>query len=218
MIEFDSQWTEGERFGRNEWPDAITKNEPMFFQMPLDKAYANGGPITRSFLNYELIDRGTTEPAFFDSRVHMLMPGWWPCIPGWHHDDVERSRADGQPNYWTASYRPTFDLGLAGSAVCSTDFVAGHFVLPEVEDGVIYKAWHPMIEAQVEADHNGTYACGVPYGRHILMDDRTLHQGTACLKGGWRWFGRITWGNPIKPAAELRRQTQVYLPHPMEGW
>lgn len=57
------------------------KNEPMFFNCSLEFAYNNGGPITRSFI-MNLPDDWNTDQVVFDSRVHMLMPGWYPAIPG----------------------------------------------------------------------------------------------------------------------------------------
>ena len=214
MIEFLSQYSLGPRF-MEETPDEQTiKNEPMFFQMPLADAYDAGGPITRCFLHRLGMPRaGRHDNAWLDSRVHMLMPGWWPCIPGWHHDDVERSREDGQPNYRNASYRPHFALGLVGTAYCPTEFATGLFQLPDVENGIIYKDWHPRIDADVDK-----LVSAAPYNQIVYFDDRTLHQGTQCTQGGWRWFGRVTFGNPNKPAAEMRRQVNVYMEHPMEGW
>jgi hypothetical protein len=64
------------------------KKEPMFFNSDFDYAYLNGGKITRSFLDN--LPDGWRIDVVFDSRIHMLMPGWYPSIPGWHHDDVPR--------------------------------------------------------------------------------------------------------------------------------
>lgn len=66
------------------------KNEKMFFNSDLVFAYENGGPITKSFID-NLPEEWKTN-SVFDSRVHMLMPGWYPAIPGWHHDDVPRPK------------------------------------------------------------------------------------------------------------------------------
>lgn len=85
---FDSQIHELGHFANDCSNDDI-KNEPMFFNCDLDFAWDNGGNITRSFISnlpYDWQDEGIV----FDSRVHMLMPGWYPAIPGFHHDDVPR--------------------------------------------------------------------------------------------------------------------------------
>jgi len=88
------------------------KNEPMFFNSDLDFASKNGGPITRAFIKHFISEQGDRRPYVFDSRVHMLMPGWYPCIPGFHHDDVPRSTSTGQPNYVDPEYRSEHCLGL----------------------------------------------------------------------------------------------------------
>ncbi len=59
------------------------KSEPMLFRATREFARFVGGPLTKAFLN--ALD---WEDCLIDSRVHMLMPGMYPCIPGWHHDDV----------------------------------------------------------------------------------------------------------------------------------
>lgn len=192
------------------------KHEPAFFQASLDFAYQNGGAITRRFLD-ALPPLARQTPAFLDSRVHMLMPGWWPCIPGWHHDDVERSRADGQPNYFTASYRPVFYMSLVGSADCATEFTIGSIGLPDVPEGeVYYREWHPLVDSAVRAGSLERWSC--PFNTVVEFDDRDFHQGVVSKSSGWRWFGRVTVGNPLKPANEIRRNSMVYLERPMEGW
>lgn len=208
--------------GDNDDMDYV-KHEPMFFQADLKFAWKHGGPITRHFVSQTMnyLRQINVDPfeanAFLDSRVHMLMPGWWPCIPGWHHDDVERSRDDGQPNYRTASYRPEFLMGIVGSADCPTEFAVGTFNLCEPEQcEVVYKQWHPMVDAMVDLKWSRVR---VEPNRLYRFTDRDFHQGTACTNTGWRWFGRVTLGNPtVKPANEIRRNANVYMEHPMEGW
>jgi hypothetical protein len=208
----------------------VVKHEPMLFQADVNFAATHGGPITHAFLKEALFYlshigvRPQDVNLFLDSRVHMLMPGWYPCIPGWHHDDVERSREDGQPNYRTASYRPEFLMGIVGSADCGTEFATGKFMLTEPEQcPVIYKQWHGEVELSVE---KGGIVGGTPCGRvsvepNLLyrFNDRSFHQGVPSKNTGWRWFGRITIGNPtVKPANEIRRNANVYMENPMEGW
>ncbi len=208
------------------------KHEPMFFQADWDYTIQHAGPITISFLNtaeryLSQVGINPYDPtcnAFLDSRVHLLMPGWWPCIPGWHHDDVERSTPDGQPNYRTASYRPEFLMGIVGSADCGTEFAAGHFDMSDPEDlPVVYKRWHEEVEGQVRRGNDLPFfqprSFQVEPNLLYRFTDRSFHQGVPCRNTGWRWFGRITLGNPtVKPANEIRRNANVYMQNPMEGW
>lgn len=210
MDRFVSKFALGHQFG--DFDQETVKNEPMFFNASTEFAYENGGPITRAFLD-ALGDHAT----IFDSRVHMLMPGWFPCIPGWHHDDVPRTRSDGQPDYENPPYRSQHALGLVNGDICPTDFAVGFAEMPDVPLGeTIYGAWHPEVERLIEAGE--LTRTSAPSNVVVWFDDRALHQGVRAVGNGWRWFGRASWDTHRKPTNEIRRQVQVYLDHPMEGW
>ena len=126
------------------------KEEPMFFNCSPDFAYENGGEITRSFLN-NLPDEWQKDKLVFDSRVHMLMPGWYPAIPGFHHDDVPRPEIPvgqhfitaGQPDYDNPRYKSQHILGLVNADICPTEFAIGNCVMPKINEGeLIYREWH----------------------------------------------------------------------------
>lgn len=189
------------------------KNEPMLFNCSIVAAHALGGPITRAF-----IDAGNFLPdAVIDTRSHMLMPGWYPCIPGWHHDDVPRSRSDGQPNYETPEYHTGHAMALINGGICPTQFAIGECSLPDVPLGdVIYKRWHPLVEQLCQ--HHMLHRVDAPSNQIVWFDWQSFHQGVAAKRGGWRWFGRASFGTHRKPTNEIRRQVQVYLEFPMEGW
>ena len=68
----------------NPFTDEQIKNEPMLFNCDLKAAYDLGGPITQEFLD-KVMDFVDDEKVVIDTRVHMLMKGWFPCIPGFHH-------------------------------------------------------------------------------------------------------------------------------------
>lgn len=118
--------------------DKNIKNEPMFFNSDFQFAYENGGEITKAFLN-ALPDNWKVRDLVFDSRVHMLMPGWYPAIPGWHHDDVPRAPIPtgqhfitaGQPDYDNPRYRSEHIMGLVNADVCPTQFIVGECPMKE---------------------------------------------------------------------------------------
>lgn len=211
-----SDFFKGPRFDFNGFTQDHVKNEPMFFNSSIDYAYDNGGPITRAFLDAVLAVDDLDE-GVFDSRVHMLMPGWYPCIPGFHHDDVPRSEADGQPNYFTPEYRSQHAMGLVNGEICPTEFAVGPFEY-EVPEGIIYKEWHQQVVKDLEEGTMESYHA--PSGVVLYFDDRSFHQGTPAVANGWRWFGRLSWDTERTKHVtnEIRRQVQVYLEHPMEGW
>ncbi len=191
------------------------KQEPMLFKC--DRAHAQywGGPLTRAFLS-ALPKEFHRNPIYVDSRTHMLMPGWYPCIPGWHHDDVPRDRCDGQPEYANPSYSTKHVLALWGDASL-TEFAEGDASFPEIPIGsVVYKEWHPIVEQKIESGELSRFI--VPELRMIGFNDRAWHRGVAAHKSGWRFFIRATVGSGERPRNERRTQVQVYLPALNDGW
>lgn len=192
------------------------KNEPMLFSCDWRAAQDLGGPLTQAFLA-RLGESWENEGVIIDSRVHMLMPGWFPCIPGWHHDDVPRERSDGQPNYHNPSYRSEHVMALVGGDICPTQFALGRHRLPDVPVGnVYYRDWHPMVDAQIASGNLDRV--DVPSNQLVFFDWQTMHQGQRARGNGWRWFIRASRNTTRLPTNELRRQVQVYLEAPMDGW
>lgn len=115
----DSRFTLGEQLQEFFTLEQI-KNEPMLFSCDCIHARRLGGPITHAFLDSLPTDWLLADDFVVDSRVHMLMPGWFPAIPGYHHDDVPRSREDGQPDYIAPAYRSEHVMMLVNAEVCPT--------------------------------------------------------------------------------------------------
>ena len=217
---FDSNWRLGENL-IGDFTEEDIKKEPQFFSSDGRYAYKQGGPITRSFFDAFFIETiaNASVPApehdkniIFDSRVHMLMPGWYPCIPGWHHDDIPRPN-NGQPDYDNPEYLSQHVCALVNGDICPTEFILDQVTLPAVEEGkTIYSEWDKALQTMpvVRAD--------APSNRLIFFDWQTFHRGTKAVKGGWRWFGRLSWNTNRKFKNEIRTQTQVYLEAVNEGW
>jgi len=189
-------------------------------------AYEKGGLITKSFLD-NLPENWKNEKFVFDSRIHMLMPGWYPAIPGWHHDDVPRPEIPvgqhfitaGQPDYDNPRYKSEHILGLVNADICPTEFALGDCVMPALpKDELIYRKWHEEVQHLLAFDRL----------ERLKSKDRTLyefnwetfHTGTKCVTNGWRWFGRVTKNSDRinNIINEIRVNCQVYLEFPMEGW
>jgi len=214
------------------------KNEPMLYSCDPSHALALGGPITGAFLrqfwqeNPELtLDwyRKHPSPFTIDTRVHMLMPGMWPCIPGWHHDDIRRDRSDGQPNYDDPNgRRPLHCLALVGGDIAPTEFLRTHpeypIYMPKIGwGGSTYRDWDNLINTHIIPDsHQFAEVHRVPDGKLVYFDADSFHQGTQAVANGWRWFGRITWNADYEHGRprfnEVRRQVNVYLAAPNDGW
>lgn len=193
------------------------KNEPMFFNSDFDFAMQNGGPITKAFLNALPYD-WKKYPLVFDSRVHMLMPGWYPCIPGWHHDDIPRPN-NGQPDYDNPAYYSQHILGLVNAEVCPTYFAIGKCEMPPVSvNETIYKVWTDKVDELLKFESLSLEAAK---DRTLyFLDWQTFHTGTKAISNGWRWFGRVSrYTDRINHITnEIRANAQVYLEIPTQGW
>ena len=204
--------------------DAI-KKEPMFFNSDYQFAFENGGEVTKAFLT-ALPDDWKNE-LVFDSRVHMLMPGWYPAIPGWHHDDVPRPEIPvgqhfitaGQPDYDNPRYKAEHIMALVNAEICPTKFVLGDCIMPAIPEGeLIYRKWHEEVERIIADKKVKVVEC--PNKQLIYFDWQTFHTGIKAVTNGWRWFGRVSrkTERTNKITNEIRTQVQVYLEFPMEGW
>lgn len=150
----------------------------MFFNCDLDYAFKHGGEITKDFIAGLPEDWITCNPVL-DSRVHMLMKNWYPCIPGYHHDDVPRSTSTGQPNYSSPKYRSEHLCGLVNAHICPTKFVDDVVLLSEPDETILqYEKWHKEIEALAPNTYNAES------GKYIQFDCDAFHTGTKAVEGG----------------------------------
>lgn len=193
------------------------KEEPMLFSCDAEFAKENGGPITKEFLS-RLAEHWIEDERFiFDSRSHMLMPGFWPCIPGWHHDDVPREREDGQPNYKNPSYSSWHCLALINGDIAPTEFAIGSAEFPEVPLGEkYYKTWHPIVEKYIKEGKLNKLK--VESNKLYYFNSESWHKGTKAIKAGWRWFGRASIKTNREVKNEIRTQVQVYVDLEEQGW
>lgn len=208
-----------------ECSNEAVKKEPMFFNSDYQFAYDNGGEVTKAFLT-ALPDDWKTD-VIFDSRVHMLMPGWYPAIPGYHHDDVPRPEIPvgqhfitaGQPDYDNPKYKAEHIMALVNAEICPTKFILGECKMPPIPEGeLIYRKWHEEVK-QLIADKK-VQVVDAPNKQLIYFDWQCFHTGDKAVTNGWRWFGRISRNTDRvkKVTNEIRTQVQVYLEFPMEGW
>lgn len=192
------------------------KNEPMLFSCNLQYARQLGGPITNAFLNRIPAYILTKSDFIVDSRVHMLMQDWYACIPGYHHDDVERG-PNGQPNYHGDFPRSEHVMCLLNGDICPTEFAIGSSSFEDINEGEkYYKEWHKVVVNKLENGELKKFSA--PSNKPIYFDCETWHTGVKAKASGWRWFIRASWNTSRRPVNEVRRQVQVYLEYPMEGW
>lgn len=217
---FDSKIKEVGNFAQFIDNSAI-KNETMFFNCDLEFAYKNGNEITRSFID-ALPNEWQTDDVVFDSRVHMLMTGWYPCIAGYHHDDVPRTiEMNGQPDYDDMKYKSEHILGIVNADVSPTHFALGKskfYKVDTISGGNVYKAWHDEVVKQL---NDGYLELKKAEDRKLYnFDWQTWHTGSSAVGNGWRWFGRVSRNTDRtkKITNEIRRQAQVYMDNLTDGW
>ncbi len=188
----------------------------MLFACDVNYAYKNGGPITRRFIS-EFPEDFFNRKVIIDSKVNMLMEGWYPAIPGFHIDDIPRSRSDGQPNYLNPEYRSKHVAAVVGD--CSlTSFILGTSIeVSDVDVGQkVYAKWNKEIRAQVE---NGTVEeRSIGEGELVEFGWGDFHKANPATKRGWRLFIRASKDTARPIFNEKRTQVQVYLPCINAGW
>jgi len=192
------------------------RNEPMLFACSMTYALNNGGPITKSFID-KLPEEFFNRNVIIDSRVSMLMEGWYPAIPGFHIDDIPRSRVDGQPNYLDPEYKSKHVAAVVGD--CSlTSFIVGTSIeVSDVDVGdKVYAKWDKEIKDQLQ---NGTIEERTIGERELVQFGYgDLHRANPATKRGWRLFIRASKDTGRLVFNEIRNQVQVYLPCVNAGW
>jgi hypothetical protein len=106
---------------------------------------------------------------------------------------------------------------LFNGSICPTEFAIGKSEFNDVPLGeMYYKQWHPEVVNKIGSGK--LTSISAPENQIIYFNDRTWHQGVKAITNGWRLFIRATMNSGIKPKNEIRKQVQVYLETPMEGW
>lgn len=139
-----------------------------------------------------------------DIKVHMLMPGQWPCIPNWHTDNVPRDE-NGLIDYGRAN-RDNPPMFLWVSNAPATEFLDGSYTLPRTPQshGDLAQMIRDASLGRRQITPNAWYQ----------MDQFTPHRGVAATEHTWRVFARLTHKTclPDRPVVDvIRRHAQVYL-------
>lgn len=152
-----------------------------------------------------------------DSRTHMLMKGWYPCIPGWHCDDF--FRPNGQPDLYNVVEFADSRHHMIVLGDCSlTEFMTSPLGPREPKkDQNVYEMWDKHINRVMRTQAKRETQT-VKHGQLVSFGPTDFHRGMPATKPGWRIFIRLTQSNHRKPKNEIRNQTQVYLPALGKGW
>ena len=213
------------------------KNEPMLFQADWDFATRFGGPLTRRILTtlrntpefnnaYQLAHSNKLN-LVIDTRVNMVMQGWYPSIPGWHCDDVPRSEKYAQPDFSQrkdACQHFTIVLSdtdmpdlFTGAGVSGTEYLTTPTTL-SVDPEAVWKSVDSLLNDMLAAEVLGPSPTKfLKDGELLQFNQQALHRTSPARVAGWRLFFRCSF-TYRKATNEVRRQAQAYIPLDKAGW
>lgn len=205
-------------------PTALeVEQEPMLRSHTFSSASQHSGPLTARVLA-ELVENADFINALkknkkrkikIDTKSVMLMEGMYPCIGGWHCDDVPRNPETGQPNIEEINGDADhFLVSLATDDICPTEFFVPLGNDIHVSEENVWSSVNKSVE-ELRAKDEG---CVLQFNRgEIVHFNRpSIHRGTAATKKGWRYFFRLSFTDrDITPS--IRSQVQVYTDI-SKGW
>jgi len=203
------------------WTTDIIKNEPMMFSADPAFAHTHGRSLTREITRILLKSKEYKEIVMFaphddfftviDTRVTMTMEGMYPSIPGWHGDDVPRSRTTGQPVLHGVNPLVQHFMVILSdqeSTVSATEFLSNEIEL----DIDLANVWN-SVDRQINELKPKTGF--IKPGDIVRFNQEAIHRASPTITPGWRFFYRLSITHR-KPANEVRNQVQVYASE--NGW
>lgn len=182
-----------------------------------------GGDIAKaaiSLMNF----RNDRKYIVIDTKIHMLMPGFIPAIPGWHTDGAPRGKtgspiAKDDPNIelQETMRSPRYHLLVTGTGAL-TEFVNEQVDVETVNNSKLYQYMTQQINLKLEAGLKTFFA---PSKHVVEFDWWNIHRGIEAQNHEWRFLIRATETDYIIPETDLRKiirtQQQVYVPKDF-GW
>lgn len=203
--------------------DAI-ENSLNLRQVSLEDAVRYGGSITRNALGL-LNLHGDRKNIVVDTKVHFLMKGMCPAIPGWHNDGVPRlDNNSGEAvlsGMMDGSFtEPRYHLLVTGT-ICPTRFLLDPIGFEDYEllDGGAGNLYTNMSDI-VESDYRGEY---LDTEDSVMYEWgwKNIHTAQVANARGWRYLIRVTETDYIEPRTNpadfIRTQNNVYTPTNF-GW
>ena len=188
------------------------KREAQLFSCDLKHARQLGGPLTNEILD-RIEKKGLPKLKkdhtwIVDTRVHMLMPGFWPAIPGWHCDAIQRDKITGQPDLMNSPMDCNHYTCLMESEpnVSPTQFFPLAIDI-DVDETAVWKSVSLAVNRFRDENPGKMYESKA--GTLIAFTGRCLHTASEAKTFGWRFFFRLS-EMKTTPRNEIRTQTQVY--------
>lgn len=210
-------------------PEQLVKNTLGLWNASAEDALRYGGDITRAALSAMNL-RNDRKNVVVDVKVHMLMAGQCPAIPGWHTDGVPRqangSPFGGEPNLdlqRDGGLRPPRYHLLVTGEHCLTEFIRGEYQTTLSDDIAMTSRLYEVLTREVnDRLMRGTAERFTPSSCTVTeWDWWQLHQGTIATGREWRYLIRVTETDYLEPQRDLRdvlrTQQNVYVPKEF-GW
>lgn len=218
--------------------DDLLKNTLGLVNASVEDAARYGGDVTRAALS-AMKFQNNRKYITVDVKVHMLMPGMCPAIPGWHTDGAPRN-TDGHPQ---GAFPPDLKMQeeidglgrgthyhlLTTGEGCLTEFFTARGVELEIPDRPSTDLYQKMSKqvAVFRGEAPGTYTWTTAYFRVspscqvVTWDWWNIHRGVVATKKEWRYLIRVTESDFLAPDTDLRKvirtQQQVYASQAF-GW
>jgi len=208
-------------------PEEVIKNTSALWNASLDDAIKYGGELTRAAIGAMNL-KFDRKYIIVDTKIHMLMPTFYPALVGWHSDGVPRGKelnpvAKAAPDIQSQEELSDtrFHLLVTGTG-CLTDFIEEQNVeleVPDEPDTSLYRMVSQQVDEKVVAGELTRKT--IPSCTAVEFDWFDLHTGVAAKEHEWRFLIRVTETDHMRPQTDLRKiirtQQQVYLPQNF-GW
>ena len=205
----------------------LVKNTLGLHNASLEDALKYGGELTRSAIGAMNLSF-KKKHIIVDTKIHMLLPGMCPAIPGWHTDGVPRGltldpTVKQEPNIQSQEEMnsPIFHLLVTGTS-CLTQFIEQRNIdlnVPNEPDAKLYKMMSKQVNDRIAKGELTSFEA--PTCTPVMWDWWEIHTGVPAKHHEWRFLIRVTETDIQEPKRDLREiirtQQQGYMP--MEfGW
>lgn len=198
------------------------KNTFGLWNASFDDAMRYGGELTREALRAMNI-RHDRKNIVVDTKVHMLMKGMMPAIPGWHVDGAPRDNnknpnGTGKPDTFAQENDPRhnrYHLLVTGHG-CLTRFINRPMMVP-IPSEPSYDVYSMMSTfVQRAALEDTSISSPVETCQVTEFDWWDMHTGVIAANNEWRFLIRVCESDYYEPRKDLREvirlQSQVYAP------
>lgn len=203
------------------------KNTFGLWNASLDDAVRYGGEITRLAIQAMNI-RHDRKYVVVDTKIHMLMAGMSPAIPGWHtdgapRDNLKNPQGSGLPDTFAQENDPRpnrYHLLVTGH-YCLTKFLnrTVEVPIPSKPSFDVYNIMSTYVHEM--SQKYSSIVSEVPSATVVEFDWWDIHTGVVASGKEWRYLIRVCESDYYEPQTDLREvirmQSQVYSPHNF-GW